>query len=182
MQCSLRDINITKIKFNENETTFETQIIPIGKKGIFNCNFSWTSFRGKNVTITAYTKDGLSTPPETIMLPSVDLKILVDTHNFAKSTEGIPYVNITIINTLFSNRTVKVTQIIFKMENTTDTINGALTNPTLVPKGYTLTIGANVTILCPWNWTLYPNQNVTITVQTAEGFSISQTFQISPTP
>jgi len=182
MQCSLQDINITKIKFNENETTFETQIIPIGKKGIFNCNFSWTSFRGKNVTITAYTKDGLSTPPETIMLPSVDLKILVDTHNFAKSTEGIPYVNITIINTLFSNRTVKVTQIIFKMENTTDTINGALTNPTLVPKGYTLTIGANVTILCPWNWTLYPNQNVTITVQTAEGFSISQTFQISPTP
>jgi hypothetical protein len=183
MPCSLRDINITKIKFNENETTFETQIIPIGApERIFNCNFSWTSFRGKNVTITAYTKDGLSTPPETIMLPSVDLKILVDTHDFAKSTEGIPYVNITIINTLFSNRTVKVTQIIFKTENMTDTINGALTNPTLVPNEYILTVGANVTILCPWNWTLYPNQNVTITVQTAEGFSISQTFQIPPTP
>ena len=176
MRCSLQNITIATIKLNENETTFETQIIPIGEEGIFNCNFSWTSFRGKNVTITAYTKDGLSTPPETIMLPSVDLKILVDTHDFAKSTEGIPYVNITIINTLFSNRTVKVTQIIFKTENTTDTINGALTNPTLVPNGYILTVGANVTILCPWNWMLYPNQNVTITVQTAEGFSISQTF------
>jgi len=177
MPCSLWDINITKIKLNENETIFEPQIIPVGEEKIFNCNFSWTSFRGKNVTITAYTKDGLSFP-ETIMLPSVDLKILVDTHDFAKSTEGIPYVNITVVNTLFSNRTVKVTQIIFKTENTTDTINGALTNPTLVPNGYTLTVGANATILCPWNWILYQNQNLTITVQTAEGFSISQTFQI----
>ena len=177
MLCSLQDINITKIKLNENETTFETQIIHIDEEKIFNCNFSWTSFRGKNVTITAYTKDGLSFP-ETITLPSVDLKILVSEHDFAKSIEGIPYVNITVVNTLFSNRTVKVTQIIFKTENTTDTINGALTNPALVPNGYTLTVGANVTTLCPWNWMLYQNQNVTITVQTAEGFSISQTFQI----
>ena len=182
MRCSLQNINITKIKVNGTDTASTNQIVNIGEEEIFNCTFDWASFRGKDISITAHTLDGLYTAPKSITLPSVDLKILVDEYDFAKSPEGIPYVNITVENTLFSNRNVTVTQIIFKTENTTDTINGALTNPALVPNGYTLNVNANVTILCPWNWTLYQNQTVTITVQTAEGFSISQTFQIPPTP
>jgi hypothetical protein len=183
MNCSLRNINITTIKVNGNDTTLTSQIVNICEEKIFNCTFNWTNFRGKEVSITAYTSDGLYTAQKSITLPSVDLELTVDEYDFAKSTEGIPYVNITLINTFFSNRNVTVTQIIFKAGNTTDTIDGALTNPTLVPNGYTLNVGANVTILCPWNWTLYPNQEITITVKTAEGFSTSQTFQIpSVTP
>jgi len=182
MNCSLQNINITTIKVNEINTTLINQIVNIGEEKIFNCTFDWASFRGNEVSVTAHTLDGLYSATKSITLPSVDLKILVDEYDFAKSPEEIPYVNITVVNTFFSNRTVIVTQIIFKTGNTTVTIDGTLTNPALVPNGYTLTVGANVTILCPWNWTLYQNQDLTITVQTAEGFSISQTFQIPPTP
>ena len=181
MPCSLQNITIATIKVNETDIALN-QTVNIGEEEIFNCTFDWANFRGEEVNITAYTSDGLYAPPINITLPSVDLKILVNEHDFAKSAEGILYVNVTIMNTLFSNRTVKITQIIFKTENTTTSIDGALTKPALVPNGYILIVGANVTILCPWNWTLYPNQDLTITVQTAEGFSISQTFQIPPTP
>jgi len=181
MPCSLQNITIATIKVNETDIALN-QTVNIGKEKIFNCTFDWANFRGEEVNITAYTSDGLYAPPINITLPSVDLKILVNEHDFAKSAEGIPYVNVTIMNTHFSNRNVTITQIIFKTENTTATIDGALTNPVLVPNGYILAVNANVTILCPWNWTLYPNLDLTITVQTAEGFSISQTFQIPPTP
>ena len=181
MPCSLQNITIATIKVNETDIALN-QTVNIGKEKIFNCTFDWANLRGEEVNITAYTSDGLYAPPINITLPSVDLKILVNEHDFAKSAEGIPYVNVTIMNALFSNRNVTITQIIFKTENTTATIDEALTNPALVPNGYILAVNANVTILCPWNWTLYPNLDLTITVQTAEGFSISQTFQIPPTP
>jgi hypothetical protein len=181
MPCSLQNITITTIKVNETSLALN-QTVNIDEEKSFNCTFDWTNLRGEEVNITAYTSDGLYALPINITLPSVDLKILVNELDFAKSTEGIPYVNVTIMNTLFSNRTVKIAQIIFKTENTTAIIDGALTNPALVPNGYILTVGANVTILCPWNWTLYPNLDLAITVQTAEGFSISQTLQIPPTP
>jgi hypothetical protein len=181
MPCSLQNITIATIKVNETDVALN-QTVNIGEEKIFNCTFDWANLRGEEVNITAYTSDGLYAPPINITLPSVDLKILVNEHDFAKSAEGIPYINVTIMNTHFSNRNVTITQIIFKTENTTATIDGALTNPVLVPNGYILAVNANVTILCPWNWTLYPNLDLTITVQTAEGFSISQTFQIPPTP
>jgi len=181
MPCSLQNITIATIKVNETDVALN-QTVNIGEEEVFNCTFDWANLRGEEVNITAYTSDGLYALPINITLPSVDLKILVNEHDFAKSAEGIPYVNVTIMNTHFSNRNVTITQIIFKTENTTATIDGALTNPVLVPNGYILAVNANVTILCPWNWTLYPNLDLTITVQTAEGFSISQTFQIPPTP
>jgi hypothetical protein len=178
MQVSLESINVTKITVNGTDVKeFNSQIIPIGKDGVFNCTFDWKSFKGKNANITVQLLNGEEIS-RSITLPIVDLKLSVDQVDFARSTEGIPYVNITVVNSIFSNKTVNVTQIIFKTENITNTIDGALTHPTLLPNGYVLNIGLNVTILCPWNWTLYSKQNLTITMQTAEGFSISQTLPI----
>lgn len=183
MPVSLGNTSIIMIRVNgTNVENFTSQIIPINEERIFNCTFDWRSFRGKNVNVTAELSDG-EIISKSITLPIVDLKLLVDQLDFAKSTEEIPYVNITVVNSIFSNKTVNVTQIIFKTGNITETIDGTLTHPTLLPNEYVLNIGSNVTILCPWNWALYSNQNLTITVQTAEGFSITQTLQIpEPTP
>jgi hypothetical protein len=175
MPVSLENINVTKIRVNGTDAVFGSQTIPIGEERIFNCTFDWRGFRGKigNVIVQLLNNETVS---ESITLPIVDLKLLVDQSSF-NSTEGIPYVNITVVNSIFSNKTVNVTQIIFKTGNITNTIDGTLTHPTLLPNGYVLNIGLNVTIFCPWNWTLYSNQSLTITVQTAEGFGISQTLQ-----
>jgi hypothetical protein len=178
MPVSLENANITMIRVNGTDVeNFTSQLINIGEAGIFNCTFDWRNFRGKNANVTAELSNG-EIISRSIVLPIVDLKLTVGQLNFAKSIEGIPYVNITVGNSIFSNKTVNVTQIIFKTGNITDTIDGTLTYPALSPNGYILDIGANVTILCPWNWALYTNQNLTITVRTVEGFSVSQTLQI----
>lgn len=178
-RCSLQSINVTQIKFNETVTetaapSFE-EILAGGERR-FSCAFNWTSFRGENATVMVCTADGLNIS-KSVTLPSIELKIS-DELAFAKSTAGILYVNITVLNTVFSAQNVTITQIIFETENATDVIDGTLTSPKLIPDGYVLLVDANVTIVCPWNWTLYPNQDLTITLQTAEGFSLSQTFQI----
>jgi hypothetical protein len=175
MPVSLGNASITMIRINGTDVeNFSSQMINIGEEGIFNCTFDWRTFRGKNAKVTAELSNG-EIISRNITLPIVDLKLLVSQF---KPIEGIPYVNVTVGNSIFSNKTVNITQIIFKIGNITDTIDGTLTYPALFPNGYILNTGANVTILCPWNWALYPNQNLTITVQTAEGFSVSQTLQI----
>jgi len=178
MPCSLQSINITQIKFNENVTELTPSFgkIPPGEERQFSCAFNWTSLRGENVTVTVYTADGLNIS-KSLILPSIELKIS-DELAFSKSTAGILYVNVTILNTVFSAQNVTIAQIIFETENATDVIDGTLTNPILLPDGYVLIVDANVTITCPWNWALYPNQDLTITMQIAEGVSVSQTFHI----
>lgn len=175
MPCSLQDINITHIKFDGNETSFQNQIIPIGEEKLFNCTFDWIEFAEENVTITVCTAEGLNISG-TITVPSVKLEI--DYLAFDETFVGVPYVNITILNTIFSTRNVTITQIIFEIENTTYVIDGTLTSPKLIPDGYLLVKGANVTIVCPWNWSPYLDGNVTVIVQTADGLQVSKTVQV----
>jgi hypothetical protein len=177
--ASLQSVNVTIIKFNQNVTTMQPSslIILAGGSGWFNCTFDWAAFRGTVVNITASTEDGLNTSMS-VTLPSIDLRVLDATFN---ETTGVPYVNVTILNTAFSIRNATITQITFATQNATESVLGTLTSPVLAPNGYLLVIGANVTVVCPWNWSRYSNQNLTITVQTAEGFDA--TFQVVvPTP
>jgi len=178
MPCSLQSINVTKIKLNENVTEITPSFgeILAGEERQISCAFNWTDFRGDNVTVTVCTENGLNIS-KSVMLPSIELKLSEDP-TFAKATVGIPYVNITVSNTMFSAENATITQIIFETENATDIIDGTLTSPKLIPDGYVLIIDANATIVCPWDWTLHLKQDLRITVQTAEGFSLSQTFQI----
>lgn len=182
MPCSLQSINITQIMFNENGTSFESRIIPIRDLWQFNCTWNWTSFRGQNVTITVYTEDGLSIS-QSSTLPSVELKR--NTCDFEDSGESATgtryYLNLTVSNSEFSSINVTIIQIMVETENMTYTIDGTITNPIIDPDGYILIKGANVTIYCPWNWSLHGGQTVTITVYTAEGFQKSDTFQVPET-
>jgi hypothetical protein len=138
-----------------------------------NCTFDWTNFRGTSANITAITQDGLNVSVS-VTLPSINLTIM-DLAVFDNSTL-FPYVNITISNAAFSSQNATIKQIAFTVGNATDIING--TKPSLVPSGYVLTIGAAVTVACQWDWTLYHGYSLTVTVQTQEGASASQTIII----
>jgi hypothetical protein len=138
-----------------------------------NCTFDWTNFRGTSANITAITQDGLNVSV-TVTLPSINLTIM-DLAAFDNSAM-IAYVNITISNSVFSSQNATIKQIAFTVENVTYIIDGRLAIPSFVPSGYVLTIGASVTVVCPWNWTLYHGQSLTVTVQTQEGAIASQTF------
>jgi hypothetical protein len=181
MPVSLGNASIINIKVNGTQASNTSQIVPVGEEKVFNCTFDWRSFRGKNANVTAELSNG-EIISKSILLPIVNLKLSVNQSDFGGLAEGatgiLPYVNITVTNSVFSNKTVNITQIVFKTGNVTETADGTLTTPTLLPSGYILNIGSNVTIFCPWNWVLYLDQNLTITVQTAQGFSVSQTLQI----
>jgi hypothetical protein len=175
MAGSAQDTNITQIKLNDNVTDLTPQVVPIGEDRQLNCTFDWSSLRGTTANITIYDPNGLLAS-ENITLPSVDLRIPDVT--FGNSTEGIPYANVTVMNTIFSTQNVTITMITFNVEGKTIWADGTLTNPQLAPNGTMLMIGANVTIICPFAWASYPSQTLTVTVFTAEGFGITETFPI----
>jgi len=172
---SQSSLNITEVKFNNNNVTVSpaNQTIQPSTTAQLNCTFDWTNFRGTSANITAITQDGLNVSVS-VTLPSINLTIM-DLAVFDNSTL-FPYVNITISNAAFSSQNATIKQIAFTVGNATDIING--TKPSLVPSGYVLTIGAAVTVACQWDWTLYHGYSLTVTVQTQEGASASQTIII----
>lgn len=173
MPHSIDEINVTQIEFNENQTEMAPMfaVLSRGDQARFNCTWNWTAYRGQDVTIIVRTADGLSVS-QSLTLPSVKLK--VDTCSFGESATGTKYYfNLTVSNSHISSKDVNITKIMVETENATYMIDGTITNPTIEPNGYILTIGANATIYCPWNWNLYSGQTVTITVYTAEDFRAS---------
>lgn len=181
MPCSLQNITITKIEFNENETSFETQVVPIGEESLFNCTFDWKDIIGENVNMIVLTEDGLNIS-RLITIPSVELKLLGKNFVFGDlydphANVTVPYGNITISNSMNSLKNVTVTKIIFETGNRTGEINNALTHPKLAPSGYYLRIGENITIVCLWDYTVL-GSTMKVTVYTAEGFQVSRTWYI----
>jgi len=174
--CSLGDINVTMIQLNDQNLTLSppSAVLASGEQVAFSCAVNWTSLIGQTVSITAFTDNGMSISRITTT-PFLGLRFLNEP-TWEKSP--IPYVNITISNSNNSLVNATLVKVIFETENQTYEVDGTLTNPPLTPNGSVLRKGDNVTIACPWNWTLYPASDLTVTVQTEDGSSISQTFKI----
>jgi hypothetical protein len=176
MPCSLSDINVTMIQLNDQNLTPSPPfaVLASGNQMTFSCATNWTSLIGQTVEITAFTDNGLSISRITT-IPFLGLRFLSEP-TWEKSP--IPYVNITISNSKNSLVNATLVKVIFKTENRTYEVDGTLTNPPLTPNGSILGKGESVTIACPWNWTLYSTSDLTVTIRTEDGTSISQTFKI----
>lgn len=185
MPCSLQSITVTKILLNETETTIEPSpaTLASGEQKVFNCSVSWENFIGGTVNVTVLTAEGLSIS-RTSAIPAVKLELLGDAPVFGDLQDpniniAIPYINVTISNSVNSLRSVTITRIVIEGNGTCE-VDGSLSHPKLVPEGYSLQIGETVTIMCPWNYGIYlPAQGkLTVTVYTAEGFQASKTWDI----
>jgi hypothetical protein len=139
---------------------------------------------GKNVNVTVLTEDG-SNVSKIIAISSVGLKMLgkpvISELPVPELNITIPYVNITIWNSNNSLQNVTVTRITFETENSTYEIDGSLTYPQLVPNGYVLKAGENATVVCLWNWGSFLSFRLKVTIYTAEGYEVSETWY-SPFP
>jgi hypothetical protein len=168
-------LNISGVKLNSIDAGVSpsNQIVPPNATAQLSCTFDWTNLRGTSANVTVIAQDGLSVSV-TLTLPSINLTML-DVAVF-DNLEKFPYVNITISNAAFSSQNATITRITFTLGNATDPIN--VTRPPLVPSGYVLTVGTTVTITCQWDWTTHRGLPVIVTVQTQEGASASQTFNI----
>ncbi|MGQ9624356.1 MAG: hypothetical protein ACUVT9_03185 [Candidatus Bathycorpusculaceae bacterium] len=185
MPCSLHGINITNVLFNEENTTIVsplTYVLP-EEEITLNCSFPWLNWINKTVTITVVTEEGQSIS-RSVEIPAVELKLLGDNFVFGdlkdqypNLTISIPYVNITISNSMQSIQNVTINKIVLETGNKTYEIDGSLTYPRLSPNGYVLNAGENITIMCLWGWDIHLGlEPIKVTVYTAEGFQISRTW------
>jgi hypothetical protein len=182
MPCSLHEINITKILLDENETIIDPPAtIQPSEQKVINCTLPWKDWINKTITINVFIETSLNVSKFT-KIPPVELKLLGDEFVFGDlldqhTNRTIPYVNITISNSINSLQNVTITKITFETQNGTYEIDTTLTYPQLAPNGYILITGENITITCPWNWSLYllPHP-IKVTVYTSEGLQVSRTW------
>lgn len=173
---SLGEINITRVEFDQENATVNPVVVEAGSSSIVVCGFNWTSFVGANVTVTVHAVYGQNetTISQTLALPYLK----VASASFSNFPAGNPYVNITVFDSQYSPLSANITQISVTTDSGTSLIDGTLAVPRIDSNGYLLSIGSEVTFVCPWDWNPCFGQNVTFTVQTAKG-TFSGTFQVS---
>ena len=171
---SLQQINVTEIDFNSNAINISSPLLAIGGQAAFVCGFNWSSFVGQQANITAHVTYGNNF----LLLPFQANVTYFEISNlsFSDFSLGNPYMNVTVSNSQFSKTSANITQIFIQTENGTQTIDGTISYPQISPQ-YPLTAGTEQTITCPWNWSPYTGQDVTVIVQTADGFQASITMQ-----
>jgi hypothetical protein len=142
----------------------------------FTCTLDWTEYQNARVTVAVYTSQGYM-DYTTVKLPlPVILEItdvLFDVTNTSrfditvKNDNVSPtYLNVTEIGVIIGNQTVRR----WTMEN------GTAVNP---PIPFTLNRGSTETFVCPWNWTDYRDEEVTVVIDTLQGFTANYS---QPTP
>lgn len=173
---SLQIINVTKIDFDGSptNTTFE---LNAGQSAALICPFDWSSYVGQNANIIAhiaYANNSLSLPPFSVSVPYFS----VFNVSFADSSLGNPYMNITVRTSNFSNKAANITGIFVQIENTSQSIDGSISNPKINPSGYSLASGNEIAIVCPWDWSTHVGKEVIVIVETVDGFQASTTLVV----
>jgi hypothetical protein len=172
MPYSLDTINVTQVDLNQNQTATSATLIAPGVQSTLTCVFNWSSFIGQNVTVTAYV---MYNSNESLLTYNLTVPYLEITNaSFIYLSPGSPYLNVTIYNSEFSQINETVTQMNIVAENGTMPISWQSTNDS----GQQVSIGSVVGMLFPWEWEPYVGQNVTITLQTADGYQTSATFVV----
>jgi len=178
--CSVNNTSIIAVQLNDLNVTLFSPAVEIlrDSEATLNCTYDWKSLRGSNATITVIASDGTKIS-RTTSIPSAVLELLGDALVYGNLTDAnmtIPYVNITILNSANSTRSLVISKIIMETGNRTYEIDNTLTQPKLTPNGYTLAIGQNVTFTCLWDYSVAGANPVKVIVYTSEGIQTSKTW------
>lgn len=166
------DFNITKITVTmENGTEFQVReispsipaLVEIGTTRTFMCSWDWTTYRGLNVTVNAFTSEGYafhrtSTTPKKAQLSITDPVF---------ATTGMNSFNITVTNSEYSIDVANLTTVELVFSNYT-ILEVSVEEPPALP--YVLEIGDSVTIKCLLDWSGTRQETFGIYVKTPEGY------------
>ena len=174
---SLQPINVTEIDFNNNPINISSPLLAAGGQDAFVCAFNWSSFVGQSANITAHATYNDGNNSLLLAFQTNVTYFEISNVTFSNFSIGNPYMNVTVRNSQFSGTSANITQVFIQTENGTQTIDGTITYPQVSPQ-YPLVAGTEQTITCPWNWSPYTGQDVTVVVQTADGFQSSITLKV----
>ncbi|MDH5531967.1 MAG: hypothetical protein OEX99_00645 [Candidatus Bathyarchaeota archaeon] len=134
------------------------QELSIGKSKIFRCFWNWANYTDENVKIHVFIADGSGANFQA-KTPLIDLVI---TDLVFNSTISVNHFNVTVRNSASSVTHVTVSGVAVDTE-----IVGNVT-PALP---YTLFPNASIAFTCPLNWTGYQGKEVTVKVETLQGYA-----------
>ena len=173
-EFSTLDANVTEIIVNVDgisETitdvvpSLQGVTLPRGTNQTFTCSWNWAEYSGKNVTII------VKTPKYSANSSLVLLKALTITNVIFNSLDMDHFV-VTVQNPTWLDFTITTMNV---------TVEGVPLNITgyVVPSlPRMLTPDTNLTFMCEWNWEGDQGKNVTITIETSEGYTTSHTRKI----
>jgi hypothetical protein len=177
---SIIDLTLTRITVTVDdgtvsEITEATPTLPYlltqDSFNTFTVTWDWTNYRGRNVTITAYTSEGY-TATRTQNTPK---PVLLSVTDIAVDSADTTYFNVTVTNSIYSTLTANLTRIQLNLQDQTS-VEVSTETPTLP---YELPIGESITFKCLWDWTDRQNEAIIVVVETAEGyFGQSQTYVV----
>ncbi|MGB8779551.1 MAG: hypothetical protein WCD81_02760 [Candidatus Bathyarchaeia archaeon] len=172
MPYSLNTINVTEVDLNQNQTVTSATLIAPGAPSTLTCVLNWSSLVGQNVTVIAHFTYGSN---ESLLTYNLTVPYLEITNaSFIYLSPGSPYLNVTIYNSEFSQINETVTQMNTVAANGTMLISWQ----SAADAGQQISIGSVVEMLFALKWEPYVGQNVTITIQTADGYQTSATFEV----
>ncbi len=176
MLASVQAIDITGVDFNQTSTTITPIVIAPGSQNIVQCAYNWTDFIGSSINITVHaTYDaGEISISQTTKLPYFGIA----NASFSNFTTGNPYLNITVYNSQYSKTNATIVQISVNTGNTTFVLDGTITSPKIGTQGYMITPAGEVTFTCPWDWSPYQGQDVTVFVTASDGSQVSRTLKV----
>lgn len=175
-------ISVTVEDGNKTTITETDPLLPWplnpGDSQNFTCTWDWTKHQNTSVTVAVYTSQGYMnyTTQKTPLPVSLEItSVLFDVNNTTRF-------DVTVKNDRISPTHLNVTKIAVMLGNLTvhewTEENGTAVNP---PIPFTLDKNSTETLACPWNWTTYRDLNVTLMVNTQQGFTTNYS-QITPPP
>jgi hypothetical protein len=174
---SVLNVNVTVIQVTVegttgaiNVTTAEPQFPFLMRKGtrqIFMCLSNWSPLAGDTVRIEPVSA-GVSTKSYAVTVPYVKLSI---TPNFDAST-SITHFSVTVQNLIGSLINVNISQILLFGQELNANVTPSLPFP--------LASGGAQVFQCDWNWEDLRTENVTITVETLQGYEANYTAATLP--
>jgi hypothetical protein len=165
---SLSAVNVTSININLANVSFSPTTLSAGQQAIVACNYNWSGFIGQDASVTVHFNSDSNGFSHVFDVHIPYIKVMDAT--FLSNPDNSFYVNVTIHNSEFSNVNATITTVQVSTNNATIPITG-VTN-------YTVKVGTDIAIVCPWNWQKYSTQSIIVTVYTTDGTVASATFEV----
>jgi len=175
-EFSIMNANVTEITVTVNGISGNiTGVVPSLQGGIvlspeanrtFTCFWNWSLYSGKNATIVVQTQEGYSASHLVLLkaLTITDVIFnLLDTDHFVVTIQNPTLLSFTIT-------TMNVT-----VEDMASLNITAYVVPSL---SFMLPSDTNILFMCSWNWSGHKGKNVTVTIETLEGYTTSYTRTI----
>ncbi|MEM1507971.1 MAG: hypothetical protein QW702_06700 [Candidatus Bathyarchaeia archaeon] len=138
------------------------------------CEWNWATHQGRNVTVIVGTSQGYIGKRASL----IPIYAVFNVSQIAFNPNNTSFFSITVVNSPKSLIALNVTEAIIRLEN------GSIIKPSkIIPElPYILEVGSEITFICEWNWAPYSGREITIIINTGQGYNSSLRYVIPLLP